>query len=352
MTEVTVLCLLRHGHATTATTIDSLYANTRLPFKLIYADVASPGVVAEYMQQLASRHQFVDHLRFGEFISRQNARIAALARVDTPYTVLVDNNILASDGWLEALLEAQLESGASLVSPLIVTQGGTIHFSAGRVVKGRRLRSLGLKTLLKPQFQPAAPTGENIADTSPVRTDIDFAESHFCFAVTEDLRLPGVMEESMHNAHTVCYAGYSLKNHYGKRLIIEPGAVASLVPIGFGYDLPWICQSYMRPDWIKSSYNRLEELMGKGLGTNAHQGARWHAKHLKYFLLSMLDGNNRDRQDLLAAAEIPSVIRGYDPPLPRNADRRIDRELMPWVRRKYPQLEGALNQWLGWRIPV
>ena len=45
--RATVLCIPRHGYATTRTTIENLYANTAEPFVLLYVDIASPAVVRE-----------------------------------------------------------------------------------------------------------------------------------------------------------------------------------------------------------------------------------------------------------------------------------------------------------------
>ena len=90
----------------------------------------------------------------------------------------------------------------------------------------------------------------------------------------------------------------------------------------------------------------MAELMGKGEGTNAKRGALWHAKHLKHLLLTMLEDQHLERQDLLRRDEIAEVIKGYDPPLPPDAERRIAREFMPWLRQQYPELEAAVVPWL------
>jgi hypothetical protein len=54
--ELTVLCLVRHGHATTAACIDRLYTATRQPFRLIYVDIASPPEIREALdREVAAR---------------------------------------------------------------------------------------------------------------------------------------------------------------------------------------------------------------------------------------------------------------------------------------------------------
>ena len=130
--------------------------------------------------------------------------------------------MLCQQSWLENLLRAQRETGADIVSPIIVTRGGDIHFSAGRVVRKRMNRWSLRRQVIRPHQQPGVGTASNLAIARPHRVDIDFAESHCCLALTESLRLPGILEEAMHNAHTTAYASYKLKFQHGKRLVLEP----------------------------------------------------------------------------------------------------------------------------------
>ena len=131
---VTIVCVPRHGHATTRTTVESLFASTPVPFRLIVVDIASLESVRDFLEAGARTRRELMHVRLDEFVSRQTARLVVLDRIHTPYTVLVDNNMLFRSGWLEALLACAEETGAAMVSPVIVTQGGHIHFSGGFVV--------------------------------------------------------------------------------------------------------------------------------------------------------------------------------------------------------------------------
>lgn len=343
--DVTIICVVRHGHATAALCVDSLFANTSLPIRLIYIDIGSPPAVQRYLAHVAASHPGFRHLRFDDYVSRQSARIEALKTVDTPFVVLLDNNMICARGWLESLLQAQAETGAAMVSPIIVTRGGRVHFSGGSIVRKRRT-PLGPRRVFRPHAQKGAPVRSILADGHPHRIDIDFAESHCCLAVTQDLRLVGVLDERMHNAHTTCYASYTLKTAHGKRLILEPAAVASIVPIGFGYDLPWMCRSYLRPDLVEGSYRILEGLLGRGPGTDLATGLQWHAKHLKYLLLTMLEGARFHREDLLGLDEVPGYLDGYDLPLRADADEVIRREVLPRVQERYPGLIEPLARWL------
>src|SRR5262245_6487076 len=191
--EVTIICLVRHGHATARICLESLYANTDMPIRVIYVDIASPPAVREYLAGLAAERPGFTHLRFEEFVSRQTARIKAVEAVETPLVVMLDNNMLCGRAWLEKLLEARAQTGAAVLSPIIVTHGGRIHFSGASVVR-RRWRRIGRKLIYRPQEQPDAPIQAMLADCKPRRVEIDFAESHCCLVSTEDLRLPEVLD--------------------------------------------------------------------------------------------------------------------------------------------------------------
>ena len=351
MVEVTIVCLVRHGYATSAMTVEHLYANTEVPFKLIFADIASPPSVRAYLEEQASGRANFTHLRFDEFQSRQTARLAALKLVDTRFVVLIDNNMLCEPEWLENLLRAQRETDAAIVSPLILTHGGDVHFSAGLVVREPAQKWWQKPQVERPHQQPGVRAASNVAENQPVRIDIDFAESHCCLALTDGLRLPRVLVERMHNAQTMAYAAYCLKFKHGKRLVLEPSALVSMVPIGFGYDLAWVCAGYMDLNMLKGSYRRFESLIGKGPGTDVNRSLKWHAHHFKYLLLSMLEGNRLGRADQIDTAEVPDYIRGYDHPLPEDADARIDETIRPFVEDNYPELLDRMNLWLSEPAP-
>src|SRR5262249_14541424 len=151
---------------------------------------------------------------FDRLISRQQARIEALRAIDTPYVVLLDNNMMCSPGWLEKLLAARTQTGASMVSPIIVTHGGRVHFSGGFVVRRHGIPWWREGGVYRPHQQKAVPERAMLRDTKPRRVEIDFTESHCCLATTADLHLPEVFDERMHNAHTTCYASYRLKNAF------------------------------------------------------------------------------------------------------------------------------------------
>ena len=344
---MTVVCQVRHGHGTSAACIDRLYSSTRIPFRFLYVDVASPPALRPALDAMVAKRPHATVFRVDEFVSRQTARLRAFERVETPYVVFLDNNMICSPGCLDILFETMLETDATVVSPLIITQGGEIHFSGGYVKRRPDPKRLRLWAIKCPHHQPGAPVGTPIEAARLRRVPVDFVESHCCLMRTEWLRRPGVLEESLHNAHTMCWAGYKLAHEYGQQVILEPTAIAAILPLGFGYDMPWMMRSYMRPDWIKISHDRLRELLGVGPGTDLGPGLRWHQKHFKYLALSMLDRGRDEREDLLGAGEVPDSLISYDQPLPDEADRRMREQFVPFVERRYPELLALTEYWLA-----
>src|SRR5262249_6684090 len=108
--DVTVICLVRHGHATTRACLETLYANTSVPGRVVYVGIASRPALRDYLENFAAEHEGFTHLHFDRLISRQQARIEALRAIDTPYVVLLDNNMMCSPGWLEKLLAARTQT--------------------------------------------------------------------------------------------------------------------------------------------------------------------------------------------------------------------------------------------------
>jgi hypothetical protein len=337
--QVTIVCVPRHGHATTRTTIEGLFASTRVPFRLIVVDIASLEPVQRYLEAEARARPDLIHVRIDEFVSRQTARLVVLDRIRTHYTVLIDNNMLFHAGWLEALLVCAEETGAAMVSPVIVTQGGHIHFSGGFVVRHNGVT-------VRPHAQKGGPVNAHVGSAQLKRLDIDFAESHCCLARTECLLRQDVMMEAMHNAQTLCYAAYLLKHRYGERIVIEPEAIVALLPISFGYDIPWMCESYMDRELLRGSYEHLTALIGEGLSQDPETSFEWHTMHFKYLLVTMLEDDRLNRSDLLRTEEVPGFVTGYDRPLPKDHMRQINDRILPYVRHHHANLLPQMAQWL------
>jgi hypothetical protein len=343
--NITVICLTRHGHGTTGIVVDSLLKQRCVPARVIIADTGAPEAVAERIRNLADQHTSVEHLHFAPFVSRQQARIKALQTIETEYTLVLDNNILLGPDAIEKLLARALTTSASLVSPVIVSLGGAIHYSGAKVIHRRRRQDWMRRTTTVTQHV-ACPVRTPLSEARLQAVETDWVESHCALARTDELRRPGALLEDMHNAHTMCYASCYLKQKHGATIYFEPGAIASIVPVGFGYDLPWMLLEYMDEPKLDMSYRTLGKLIGRGPAADYPGRRHWHAKHFKYLAHDMVAGGRLDRDTLLTTDELPERVAGYDNPLPDEIDESMAGPLTDHVAKEYPVLHEPLQRWL------
>jgi len=115
--NVTLIIVPRERFSYTQKSLENIYQNTNLPFKLIYVDVNSPSQTKRYLKVQAEQKNF--HLiRVNRFITPNQARNLALASVDTQYVVFIDNDVLVKPGWLEALVKCADETEACIVGQI------------------------------------------------------------------------------------------------------------------------------------------------------------------------------------------------------------------------------------------
>ncbi len=338
--RATVICIPRHGYATTRIHIESLYARTNECILVFYVDIASPPAVRAFLEEQSRTRRGFFHIRIDKPVSRQTARLMVLDLVSTPYTVFMDNNMLLHDGWLESLIHTSETDDADVVSPLIVMQGGNVHFSGSRIVK------VSATNHQRKQTTAECPMAVPLSETRPRKIEIDFAESHCCLMRTQAFtgRIDELFIEEMHNAHTVAVASYLLKTRHGAKMLVDPDSIVSILPIGFGYDIPWLFGGYNDLACFKASYDLHESIAGRA-SSSILNNLRWHRKHLLYLLLSMTGDNRLERSDMLRSDEIPAYIDGYDKALPIDVLDRLEDVVAPYVARHHPQFRPHLSAW-------
>src|SRR5690242_19543912 len=111
---VTIVLTCRERHGLTEAAIETLLANTRMPFRLIYADVASPEHLRARMAERA-KDWAIEIVRFDEPIWPTQVRRRLAPTIDSEYAVFIDNGVLVAPGWLEQLYACAEETGAGIV---------------------------------------------------------------------------------------------------------------------------------------------------------------------------------------------------------------------------------------------
>lgn len=206
---VTIVVVPRERFSLTRRSLESLYERTTVPFTLVYVDGGSPRPIKRYLEAQARAKGF-ELIRSNSYLTPNQARNAGLGRVNSPYVVFVDNDVVFAPGWLDALVRCAEETGAWVAGPLycigppefkiVHMAGGIAHISQHRgkrqLFEAHRFRERPLETL-HPRihrgpcelvefhcmlvrteiFQRLGPLDESIL-TSPEHID-------FCLAVRE-----------------------------------------------------------------------------------------------------------------------------------------------------------------------
>lgn len=131
--EVTLIVVPRERFSCTQKSLESIYENTKIPFKLIYIDGNSPKEVQRYLREKSQLHGF-QIIRTDHYVPPNHARNLGLKHLDTRYAVFIDNDVVVSPGWLEALVNCANETHAAVVGPLMCQDEPlhkTVHFAGG-----------------------------------------------------------------------------------------------------------------------------------------------------------------------------------------------------------------------------
>ena len=131
--RTTVVVSPREQFRWTRPALESVFAHTEVPYKLVYIDGASPAPVQRYLR-LRARQRGFTLVRSEHYISPMEARALALPHVDTEYVCFVDNDVLVTRGWLDRLVRCADETEAWAVGPLYCNEEparGLIHMAGG-----------------------------------------------------------------------------------------------------------------------------------------------------------------------------------------------------------------------------
>ncbi|WP_299486995.1 glycosyltransferase [Acaryochloris sp. IP29b_bin.137] len=130
---VTIIVVPRERFQFARESLDSLYENTFVPFKLIYVDNNSPGKLQQHIEFQSLLRGF-HVIRSQAYLSPNQARNLGLQHVTTPHVVFVDNDVIFTPGWLEKLVSCAEETGATVVGSLICQYQPvhtTVHCAGG-----------------------------------------------------------------------------------------------------------------------------------------------------------------------------------------------------------------------------
>ena len=225
--QVTIVVSPRERFSYTRESLESIYENTQIPFKLIYVDGNSPKKTREYLQWEAQEKGF-QLIRTDYYLTPNRARNIGLAEVDTKYVVFVDNDIIPADRWLKALIDCSEETEATVVGPLMfqyLPLHQEIHFAGGEshvVVDAKGRRRLREKMYKQ---------GKQITDprVKLQRTKTELCEFHVMLVRTEIFQHLGTFDEQMLNTKEHLDFCMNVAQN-GGNVYFEPKSLVTYVP--------------------------------------------------------------------------------------------------------------------------
>jgi GT2 family glycosyltransferase len=131
--RVTIVVSAREQFCMARRSLESLLAHVPPATAIVYVDAGSPPWVAAHLRAQSRQHRF-RLIRFPRYLSPTESRILAMPHVDSEYVVFIDNDVLTTPGWLEALVGCADETGAWAVGPLYCNDEpslGQIHMAGG-----------------------------------------------------------------------------------------------------------------------------------------------------------------------------------------------------------------------------
>jgi GT2 family glycosyltransferase len=318
--QITIVVVPRDHFSDGRESLESIYANSDLPFSLIYVDGGSPRHVANYLSQQAARRNF--HLiRTQHYLSPNRARNIGAKSVNTPYMVFVDNDVIVASGWLSPLVRCAADTGAAIVSPLTFEGRPLhtrVHFAGGEAhVEPSEAEDHIARHLVDKIHKEPIPT-ENIIT--------ECAEFHCMLVRTETFRRVGGLDEEMKSTRENIDFCMTMREEGHEIYLAPTSKITYLSPERMNFsDIPFFAPRWS-DEWDLSSFRHLIE--------------KWDLTEDGYFAMEYAHLGRR-RQSLM-------VREGLLRWLPTRFGRVAERLLRPLERR----INRRISQRYASRIPT
>jgi hypothetical protein len=221
MPRSTIVMVPRETFSDFASSMDDVARHRERDARMIVIDAASPGPVRRRLEQLAVLHD-VALLRVNRYLSPNESRNLAMTYVDTEFVVFIDNDTRVQTGWLRALEDCAIETGAAIVAPTtVMTERGKreLHQTGGLAhiteVGGRR-------TFENVQDR----RGEPVAGFSAERSMTEEGEFHCTLVDCSWFRKVGGLDEGLPSLYDHSDLAMRVRAA-GGQVWFEPGSVIS-----------------------------------------------------------------------------------------------------------------------------
>lgn len=254
--DVTVVVVPRERFTLAPRSLDGLYAETTVPFRLVYVDGRSPARIRRYLETEAKRRGF-RLLRSPRYLAPTEARNLGRNQASGKYVVFIDNDVLVGPGWLDALVRCAEETGAWLVGPLycfgepaftkVHMAGGTAHIEVRE----------GGRCLSETHRFPGRRLDEVRAELRRMQTEL--VEFHCLLVRAEVFKRLGPLDEGLLSDFEHIDLCLTVREA-GGTIYVEPEALVNWVPpppLAWS-DLPYFMLRWSEA-WNRASLRRFRE---------------------------------------------------------------------------------------------
>ncbi|MGD2182234.1 glycosyltransferase family 2 protein [Lusitaniella coriacea] len=323
---VTIVNAPRERFTLTSEALESIYANTEVPFNLVYVDGNSPPKVKQYLEEQSKEKGF-KLIRKDYYLYPNVARNLGLREVDTPYVVFIDNDVLVTPGWLKSLIQCAEETGAAVVGPLTgigPLKDNKIHYAGGEVhiVEQEKDSQVKRRVHEKMHFhnRPLAKTRDQIQ-----RAQCELAEFHCMLVCTEIFEKTGMLDEKLLNTREhldFCM----LVAQAGGTVYCEPTSYVTYVP-----DLKYI--------WSDMHFYMLRWSNAWELSSLKHFSEKWDVGTKDAFFQERYKNLGWRREKGFVRPTAERIAPGKNSVWVSKIIRRVDRWLNPILTDLYAQQE-------------
>ncbi len=283
--DVTIIVVPREGFRVTGRALEALYERTQYPFSLVYVDTGSPRATRRRLESEARERGFT-LIRTERYLTPNQARNLALAHVKSQYVVSLDNDVLVTPGWLDALVRCAEDTGAAVVGPVTCIgepEGEIVHSAGGLAhIDDRR----GIRRFIH----------ENHFENSRLeairarlrRGPTELVEFHCMLIRTEVLARVGPLdEEILNDPHHIDLC--MRVREAGGRIYLEPASVVTQIappPVPWS-DLTFFLQRWNGPATQRSVRHFTHKWQIPPDDPSIRRLAEWltHRKHLAFLRL-------------------------------------------------------------------
>lgn len=200
--------------------LESVIAYTNVPHRLLYVLAGGTRAERRRIESLCGRPGY-GVVPVPSATTPNEARNEGLRRVDTELVAFLDNDVVVSPGWLEAL-EGRLRADEAVAATPLLFQGdaerGEIHLAGGFIsLEGEHPN----RTFRDEHRLQGRHVDEVVAELVP--SDCDFVEFHCCLVRTDAVRAIGGCDEGLRNTREHIDLSWALAAA-GGRLVFEPAA--------------------------------------------------------------------------------------------------------------------------------